>query len=175
MADFKAGTVIEGKYRLEQKLGEGGIGTVWSANQELVQRKVAVKFLKGVSPALKQRFLVEAQALGKLNHPNCITIHDFGYSDDLDVLYLVMEFLEGETLREWSEGRGSIPFGDLIAISKQIATAFAYAHHQGVYHRDIKPDNVFLARGFTGELFVKVLDFGMARMGEQTDPDARLT
>jgi len=171
--DFAAGDVVDGKYRLARQLGEGGIGTVWIGWQELVQRDVAVKFLKGELEAeQRQRFLLEARALGRLNHPNCITIYDFGYSEPHAALFLVMEYLDGEALSEF-RGR-SVPTPDVIEIAKQIANALAYAHHQGVFHRDLKPENVMLVPTFTGETLVKVLDFGLARLGTYTD-DNRLT
>ena len=170
---FAAGDTIEGKYRLVRQLGEGGIGTVWIGWQDLVQRDIAVKFLKGELEAeQRQRFLLEARALGRLNHPNCITIYDFGYSEPHGALFLVMEYLQGEPLSDW-RGRG-MPAGDVIEISKQIANALAYAHHQGVYHRDLKPENVMLVPTFTGETLVKVLDFGLARLGSHAEDD-RLT
>ncbi len=158
--------VIDGKYRLVEKLGEGGIGSVWLAFQELVERKVAVKFLRGeLAQEHRDRFLLEAQALGRLSHPNCITIFDFGWSEPLQALYLVMEYLEGESLAEWRDRQ--MPFGDVVEISKQIANALAYAHHQNVLHRDLKPENVMLVKTFTGQTAVKVLDFGLARLGNQ--------
>src|SRR5690606_29796372 len=97
---------------------------------------------------------------------------DFGYSESMSALYLVMEYLEGEPLSDW-RGRG-VAFGDVIQIGKQIANALAYAHHQNVFHRDLKPENVMLVPTFTGELIVKVLDFGLARLG-RSDDDRRLT
>lgn len=161
MRSLAPGAVIAGRYRLEHPLGEGAIGAVWSARQTLVERTVAIKFLKGpVTGAQRERFLREAQALGRLNHPNCITVHDFGYSQEHDTAFLVMEHLEGQPLSDW---RGTdTPLADVVGVMKQVATGLAYAHHQGVCHRDLKPENVFLARSFEGGHVVKVLDFGLA-------------
>ncbi len=108
-----------------------------------------------------QRFVIEAQALGRLNHPNVVTLHDFGHTDAGEP-FLVMEYLEGQCLADL---RGvHLSMQDVVGIAKPIVTALTYAHHQGVVHRDLKPENVFLVDTFSGERLVKVLDFGLAKL-----------
>ncbi len=160
-----AGTVIEGKYRLERELGAGGMGAVWLATQIMVDRKVAVKLLHPAfmdQDDLQARFEVEARAIGRLNHPNCITLYDFGFSTDLKAFYTVIEYINGVSLDKRLSS--SVPLTEVISIVKQIALALDHAHHQGILHRDLKPENVMLASMTDGSELVKVLDFGIARI-----------
>ena len=165
MSSFRLqhGEMLADRYRLDRLLGEGGIGTVWRAWQTGVDRHVAVKFLKATDdPSLHARFEVEAKALGRLSHPNCVTVFDFGYSDQHEAFFLAMEYLEGEPLSDWRSRQH--PLADVVQVARQILTALAYAHHQGIVHRDLKPENIFLANSFGGERLVKVLDFGLAKI-----------
>jgi len=160
-----SGTVIEGKYRLERELGAGGMGAVWLATQIMVDRKVAVKLLHPAfmdQDDLQARFEVEARAIGRLNHPNCITLYDFGFSSDLKAFYTVIEYINGVSLDKRLSS--SVPLTEVISIVKQIALALDHAHHQGILHRDLKPENVMLAKMTDGSELVKVLDFGIARI-----------
>lgn len=160
-----AGTVIEGKYRLERELGAGGMGAVWLATQIMVDRKVAVKLLHPAfmdQDDLQARFEVEARAIGRLNHPNCITLYDFGFSTDLKAFYTVIEYINGVSLDKRLSS--SVPLTEVISIVKQISLALDHAHHQGILHRDLKPENVMLANMTDGSELVKVLDFGIARI-----------
>lgn len=160
-----SGTVIEGKYRLERELGAGGMGAVWLATQVMVDRKVAVKLLHPAfldQQDLQARFEVEARAIGRLNHPNCITLFDFGFSNDLGAFYTVIEYVNGESLDK-RLGK-SLPLTEVISIIRQVALALDHAHHQGILHRDLKPENVMLAQMTDGSELVKVLDFGIARI-----------
>jgi serine/threonine protein kinase len=160
-----AGTVIEGKYRLERELGAGGMGAVWLATQIMVDRKVAVKLLHPAfmdQDDLQARFEVEARAIGRLNHPNCITLYDFGFSTDLKAFYTVIEYINGVSLDKRLSS--SLPLTEVISIVKQISLALDHAHHQGILHRDLKPENVMLANMTDGSELVKVLDFGIARI-----------
>ncbi|MEZ4459663.1 MAG: serine/threonine-protein kinase [bacterium] len=160
-----AGTVIEGKYRLERELGAGGMGAVWLATQVMVDRKVAVKLLHPAfldQQDLQARFEVEARAIGRLNHPNCITLFDFGFSPDLGAFYTVIEYVNGQSL---DKRLGTLmPIPEVISIIRQVALALDHAHHQGILHRDLKPENVMLAQMTDGSELVKVLDFGIARI-----------
>lgn len=168
---MEAGSVINGKYRLDRELGSGAIGTVWKAWHQQPGRWVAFKVLKGrTGEAERKRFAVEAQAMGRLNHPNCTKLYEFGYSEEEKCFYLVMEYLQGITLGRLIDD--GMPPSDIVALSSQIATALAYAHHQGVVHRDLKPENVMLVDAVGGEKLVKVLDFGLARVA---DDDQRMT
>ena len=151
-------------YRILSKIGEGGMGTVYVAEDTLLGRRVAVKTLKVPStPGEKQfrtRFLREARAASRLNHPHIATIHDYGETEDGQP-YLVMELIEGHGLNEILSQNAIAP-ECAIAIIKEVAEAIAEAHHHGIVHRDIKPSNVAL--NHRNE--VKVLDFGLAKQIE---------
>lgn len=174
-----AGTVIEGKYRLERELGAGGMGAVWLATQIMVDRKVAVKLLHPAfmdQDDLQARFEVEARAIGRLNHPNCITLYDFGFSTDLKAFYTVIEYINGVSLDK--RLATNVPLTEVVSIVKQIALALDHAHHQGILHRDLKPENVMLANMTDGSELVKVLDFGIARIvkgDNETEESQRIT
>ncbi|MEM1348561.1 MAG: serine/threonine-protein kinase, partial [Myxococcota bacterium] len=134
------GLTIDGKYRLERKIGEGGMGSVYLGVQLMVKRSVAVKVLHmGLNTAElpRQRFEVEAKAVGRLNHPNCVTLHDFGYSSELDALFMVMELVDGEAMHR-RVVRG-VRLLEALDIARQIGLALDHAHHQGILHRDLKP------------------------------------
>lgn len=163
-AEIKVGTILDGRYRLDEVIGTGTMGTVYRATQLTVRRPVAVKVLNTSvqhHPKLQQRFEIEARAVGYLNHPNVLTLFDFAYSMDKDVLYMVVEYIEGDTLSQLIQ-RGIAP-RLAIHIAYQVANALAHAHDAGVAHRDLKPGNVMLAHERRGER-VKVLDFGLARV-----------
>jgi len=147
-------------YRIVEKLGEGGMGTVYIAEDTLLGRRVAIKTLnaghseKGAH--FRSRFLREARSVSALSHPHIATIHDYGESDGQP--YIVMELVKGETLGELMHNeRLTIPRA--LEIIEQVAMALAEAHRNGIVHRDIKPTNV--AIDHRGE--VKVLDFGLAK------------
>lgn len=162
-----AGKIIEGKYKLEKKLGAGGMGAVWLATQIMVERHVAVKLLHPAfidSDDLQARFEVEAKAIGRLNHPNCITLFDFGYSEELGAFYTVIEYVEGIALDK-KLGQ-QLPIAEVVDLARQVAMALDHAHHQGILHRDLKPENIMLARMTDGSEMVKVLDFGIARLAK---------
>ena len=147
-------------YRILEPLGQGGMGVVYRARDERLERDVALKFLPQgalADPEARQRFKREALALSRLNHPAIATIHDFDSQDGLD--FLVMELVEGETLAE-RIGRGTLSESEVVAIGVQIAEALQAAHERRVVHRDLKPGNILLSpRGQ-----VKVLDFGIASL-----------
>ncbi|HEX9186382.1 MAG TPA: protein kinase, partial [Vicinamibacteria bacterium] len=152
-----------GKYELLSPLGAGGMGEVWAARDHDLQREVAVKFLPekyAKDPNRYSRFIQEAQAASKLNHPNIITIHDWGETSGLH--YIVMERVEGETLRQMLQLQGEHPMSArrLLDIGAQIAEGLAKAHAAGIVHRDLKPENVML----TSDGFVKILDFGLVKL-----------
>ncbi len=175
-AETKRGTVIEGKYRLERELGAGGMGAVWLATQLMVDREVAVKLLHPAfldQDDLQARFEVEAKAIGRLNHPNCITLYDFGYSEELGAFYTVIEYIKGVSLDRRLGQRMALD--DVVSIIKQVAMALGHAHHQGILHRDLKPENIMLAEMTDGTEIAKVLDFGIARIvkGDQSSSDTQ--
>jgi serine/threonine protein kinase len=141
-------------------LGRGGMGVVYKARQPKLNRIVALKILapeKEAEPKFAQRFLREAQTLARLNHPNIVTVHDFGETDGL--CYLLMEFVDGLTLRQMMR-EGRMKSEEALAIVPRICEALQFAHEQGIVHRDIKPENVLLDK----QGRVKIADFGIAKL-----------
>jgi serine/threonine protein kinase/tetratricopeptide (TPR) repeat protein len=153
-----------GPYEILGKLGAGGMGLVYRAWDERLHREVAVKLLYDdyKMPQMRERFLQEARAASRLNHPNICTVFDIGEQDDNP--YLVLELLEGETLKD-RIARGALPVEEIVRYSQEIATALAMAHAKGIVHRDVKPANIFLVKMPDGRSQVKMLDFGLAKLG----------
>jgi serine/threonine protein kinase len=154
-----------GRYEVEGKLGEGAMGVVYRARDRALGRVVALKMLStelGLEEELNQRFQREAEAIGRLSHPNIVTVYDVGDSEGH--LYMAMELLEGEDLRLLIERDAEIALADRVRILRQICDGLAYAHSRGVVHRDIKPANILV----TGTGRVKLLDFGLARIAERS-------
>jgi serine/threonine-protein kinase len=163
------GQVIAERYRLERLLGEGGMGAVWSAVHLVTRKPVALKFIKAdgaKSPQARRRFLREARAASAVRHPNVVQVHDILELGDGSPV-MVMDLLEGETLAERLARESQLSLGDTARILVPVISAVGTAHSAGVVHRDLKPDNIFLARApkesTTGSLDVKVLDFGIAK------------
>ncbi|MAD61223.1 MAG: hypothetical protein CMH49_06920, partial [Myxococcales bacterium] len=160
--------VLNGKYRLDRLIGQGGFGEVYEATDLTLQRKVAVKLIKdhnlGKSDML-ERFLNEARLTSQLKHPNTLTIYDFGKHKQQ--LFLVSELLEGEDLRTRLQKVGHIQPHQMIDLFIPICKALHEAHGIGVIHRDLKPDNFYLHRSF-GEENLVLLDFGIAKTLNQT-------
>jgi serine/threonine-protein kinase len=164
-SDPLIGRVLSGRYRLAERLGQGGMGTVYRAVHTLMDKPVAVKVLRGELSSDAEavaRFHREARSASKLDHDHCIRVTDFGQSDD-GLLFLVMELLDGTSLGQVVR-RGPVPAARAAAIARAIAEALDHAHEHGIIHRDLKPDNVFLARRPRGRELVKVLDFGLAKL-----------
>lgn len=160
----KAGIDLTGRllshYRILQKIGAGGMGVIFLARDEHLQRDVAVKMLPAGTLAdepARKRFRNEALALSKLNHANIETVHDFDTRDGID--FLVTEYLSGPTLRD-RLSQGSLPETEVIVLGMQLAAALEEAHEKGVIHRDLKPSNIIL----TAKGQLKILDFGLARL-----------
>src|ERR1044072_195090 len=155
-------------YRILSKLGSGGMGTVYGAEDTVLGRRVAIKSL-AVPPVpgqrhFRTRFLREARAASLLNHPHIATVHDYGETEDGQP-YLVMELVDGQSLSDLLR-EASLPVDRAIEIVKQVAEAIAEAHRHGIVHRDIKPSNVVLNQRNE----VKVLDFGLAKHTEPETP-----
>ncbi len=160
------GRRIDGRYTLEQVIGEGGTGRVYRARQEATGREVAVKLLRSSllhDEASVRRFQREARAACRINHQNAITVHDFGFSPD-GQCYLVTELIEGETLRAALDRDGPMQPERALELFSEIVAGVAAAHDKGVVHRELHPGTVFLCRGDHGEEHVKVFDFGGARL-----------
>ncbi len=158
-----------GNYRLERKLGQGGMGTVYLAQHAFLRRPTAIKVIRPDpnSPELFKRFEREAQYTSRLTHPNTISIFDYGETDR-GVFYYAMEYVEGVTLRELVRGCGPLPLARVRHIMSQVAGSLAEAHKHGILHRDIKPENVMVcARGGVPD-YVKVLDFGLVKDASKT-------
>ncbi|MFO0559240.1 MAG: serine/threonine-protein kinase [Polyangiales bacterium] len=169
-------TLIANRYRVARKLGAGGMGAVYEAVQEGLGRKVALKVLLPAyaeNPEAVARFQREAQAAASLGHPNIVTVTDFG--SDAGLVFLVMEFLAGASLAQVIERERSLAQGRSAWIASQVLSALAVAHHAGIVHRDMKPDNVFLTEVSGVRDVVKVLDFGIARFTEQHGNNSKLT
>ncbi|HXU69141.1 MAG TPA: serine/threonine-protein kinase [Polyangia bacterium] len=168
-ADRLLGRVLGGRYRLLERLGQGGMGTVYRATHTLMDKPVAVKILRGelaTDAEAVARFHREARSASRLDHDHCIRVTDFGQSDD-GLLFLVMELLDGHSLSHITR-RGPVPPARAAAIGVAVAEALAHAHDAGIIHRDLKPDNVFLARRAKGREIVKVLDFGLAKLASDS-------
>lgn len=167
--------VFEGKYRLDERLGGGGMGTVYRATHLLIDRPVAIKVLSqrfvGDSTA-KQRFRREARAAGRMHHPNAVSVTDFGATAD-GYLYIVMELLEGETLRDLLAREAPLDIARAVSIMLQTCAAVGAAHDAGLIHRDLKPANIFIEQRANTPSVIKVLDFGVAKFAveEQADDD----
>src|SRR6478736_6280186 len=156
------GTLFADRYRLERKLGSGGMADVWLAEDQELGRRVAVKILHERYSGDEQfieRFRREAKNAAGLSHPNIVSIYDRGVSDG--TYYIAMEYLDGRTLKELLVARGPTPIPVAIDYARQILAALGFAHRNGVVHRDIKPHNVSVAQD--GRL--KVMDFGIALAG----------
>lgn len=161
-----------GEYVLEERLGKGGMGEVWRGEQPQIEKKVAIKLLNhhlSSDPTVVARFQNEARAVNKIDHPNIVDIFAFGKLSD-GRPYFVMELLTGKTLKAYLKERPLFGYKDLLAIFEQILSALAAAHEKGVIHRDLKPDNIFLVLKEGQAPFIKILDFGIAKM--TTDLDA---
>jgi serine/threonine-protein kinase len=160
------GTVMEGRYEVLARIGAGGMGAVYRARQAAMDRIVAVKVLLRSLASNEinvRRFQQEARAASRLNHPNTITIHDFGQAKD-GTLYIVMEFLEGDPLDRVIAREKPLAPERTVRIMAQVCRSLAEAHDAGIIHRDLKPDNIFLLNRGNEPDFVKVLDFGVAKL-----------
>src|SRR5215210_6260565 len=165
------GQLLDDKYRLERLLGQGGMGAVFLATHLGTDRYVALKL---IAPQLMrnqefvERFKREARAAGRLRHPNVVDVTDFGFSGDGEdrVAYLVMEYLDGCTLSDVLAEENRLPLYWVVDILEQVCGAVQEAHQQGILHRDLKPDNIWLEPNRLGGYRVKVLDFGIAKLAE---------
>jgi eukaryotic-like serine/threonine-protein kinase len=162
VSDSLIDTLFDGRYRIQRKLGAGGMADVYLAEDQELGRRVAIKILNGRhanDDQFIERFRREAKNAAALNHPNIVSIYDRGEAED--TYYIAMEFLDGRTLKELIVGRGAAPINVAVEYARQILSALRFAHRHGIVHRDIKPHNVLV----DAEGRVKVTDFGIARAG----------
>jgi serine/threonine protein kinase len=165
------GEVLDDKYLIEKELGKGGMGSVYSATHLGTDRPVAVKVIAPQfmrNDEFVERFKREAKAAGRLHHPNVVNVTDFGFAriGPDRVAYLVMEFLDGCTLAEVLEEESQLAITWVVDIIEQACSAVDAAHRHGIIHRDLKPDNIWLEPNRRGGYRVKVLDFGLAKLGD---------
>jgi serine/threonine protein kinase len=166
VAELEIGDLIDGRYRLTGFLGSGGMGRVYRAEHVTIRRPVAIKLLHehfAENESLGARFEREAFASGRLQHPNCVTVSDFGRLDD-GTLYLVMELLDGRLLSDLLEEVGQLDMARALHITRHILAALSHAHAVSVIHRDVKPENVILVQEGDDPEFAKLLDFGIAKL-----------
>jgi serine/threonine protein kinase len=169
--DLYVGHTLDEKYRLERLLGQGGMGAVYLATHLGTERYVALKLITPQfmrNEEFVERFKREARAAGRLRHPNVVDVTDFGFANTGKerVAYLVMEYLDGCTLSDVLAEETRLPLYWVVDILEQVCSAVQEAHQQGVVHRDLKPDNIWLEPNGLGGYRIKVLDFGIAKLGE---------
>ena len=165
--DSLVGATLAGKYRIEARLNEGGMGTVYRGTHVLMDKTVAIKVLRpslAADEKIVARFSREARAASRISHPNALSVTDFG-EDESGHVFLVMEYLSGKTLKHVIREEGPLPLARVVDIARQIGDALHAAHEQGVVHRDLKSDNIMLIDTMTGD-HAKVLDFGIAKINE---------
>lgn len=165
--DSLLGQTLAGKYRIDERLSSGGMGTVYRGTHVLMDKTVAVKVLRpslAADEKIVARFSREARAASKISHPHALSVTDFGESEN-GVVFLVMEFLNGQTLKEIIRNEGPMALQRAVEILRQVGGALDAAHAEGVVHRDLKSDNIMLINT-SGTDYAKVLDFGIAKIKE---------
>jgi len=177
-AEARVGEVLDRRYRLLRVLGSGGMGTVYEAEHVVLKRARAVKILHpslGAARGMAQRFEREAIAAGKLRDPHCVEVSDFGKLAD-GTLYLAMELVKGPTLRDLLDQEGRLPLPRAARITGQMLRALEHAHSLDIVHRDVKPENIILVERDGDRDFVKLLDFGIAKLiGAEGENQEQLT
>ncbi|HEX4456798.1 MAG TPA: serine/threonine-protein kinase, partial [Polyangia bacterium] len=168
LSDPRIGTLLEGRYRLDQRLAAGGMGVVYKGELVAIGKPVAIKFLHdalAAIPDLVKRFQREATAMSRLAHPHLVSVVDSGLANG--VPFLVMDFVSGRSLADVLAG-GPLPAARAVGLTRQILAGVKHAHGMGVVHRDLKPDNI-LVMADVEEDFVKILDFGLAKVVSSTE------
>ena len=165
VTDPRIGTVLQERYRILQPLAAGGMGVVYRGERLELGRAVAIKFLHpwmASEPSFQRRFQLEAQAMSRLSHPCCVSVIDHGVHDGAP--FMVMDFVTGQTLRTLLREQGPLPMRRALSLARQVLAGLAHAHAQGVFHRDIKPDNIVLTEAIGLGDQVRILDFGLAKL-----------
>ncbi|MEY2966950.1 MAG: hypothetical protein RLY50_1000, partial [Actinomycetota bacterium] len=170
--DSSRSQVVNDRYRIERRIGRGGMADVFLARDVLLDRQVAIKVLfpeHATDPNFVERFRREAQSVAQLNHPNIVSVYDWGQTGN--TYFMAMEYVDGITLAEHlKRNNGKLTPKGAARIAAEVAAALAFAHRSGVVHRDIKPGNILIARNTA----IKVVDFGIARAMDAAH-DAALT
>jgi len=163
-----AGVSLAGRYLLERKVGQGGMGAVYEAKDQRLGRKVAVKLMLEKSAGFAQRFEREARAASRINHPNCVAVHDFGTEEQGS--YLVLEWVEGRSLAGIVAEEGGLSPAHASTLMAQVCDGLFAANAAGVIHRDVKPENVMVHLAPDGREVAKLVDFGIARVTDGSEP-----
>ncbi len=169
------GRLVEGRYRILRKLGEGGMGAVFLAEHLKLHKQVALKVVHPEFAALEEmaeRFAREARASALLDHPHVVAATDYGTLSEGGA-FLVMQLVRGSSLKDMLQSRGALPWPRAVEVAAQIADALAAAHAAGIVHRDVKPDNVLVEEQDDGSWHARLLDFGIARLTEEGDEPRR--
>lgn len=172
---LQIGKIVGGKYELLKLIGEGGVGFVYEARNVEIRNHVALKLVHGPmaeNAEVRQRFIREAIAAAEIGHENIVNIFDKGVDQATGAIYIVMELLKGETLTDRIEKEGTLSVQDTVDIMLQVFYALWAAHSKGIVHRNLKPENIFLSKLAGRKNFVKILDFGIAKIREQADGKA---
>jgi eukaryotic-like serine/threonine-protein kinase len=175
--DLLIGRTLDGKYRLEAKLGAGGMGAVYRASHVPSGTMYAVKVLHTAlvgDAASVARFRREAETAARVHHANAIAVNDFGVTAD-HINYIVMELFEGESLRDRLRHEGKLRLEEACEVARQLCAALQAMHAEGIVHRDVKPENIFIARTQEAGLSVKILDFGIAKVISESGSFPALT
>jgi eukaryotic-like serine/threonine-protein kinase len=170
--DQAIGRTLDGKYRIDGFLKRGGMGSVFRGTHVLLNKPVAVKLIRPelvTSQDIVERFFREARAAAKLSHPNIVTVHDLGQTDD-GTLYIIMEIVDGQSLKDLIVGKGPWAPARALRFCRGVASALSVAHRNGIIHRDLKPQNIMVARDSDGNESPKLLDFGIAKTLEPDSP-----
>ena len=159
--DKYIGRVFDDRYVVQELIGEGGMAVVYKGQDLRLDRSVAIKIMRDEMAAdeeFRRAFCAEAHAVAMLSNPNIVAVYDVSHSEDIE--YIVMELVDGITLRQYMDRRGALQWREVLHFTRQIARALAHAHERGIIHRDIKPQNIMMLRDGT----VKVEDFGIAAL-----------
>lgn len=176
-SDPLIGLTIAEKYRIDHLIGKGGMGAVYEGMHLMLDRPVAIKVLHknmNMDEKAAARFIREAKAAAKIEHPNAVTIHDFGVLADGSA-YLVMEFIKGDSLRHYLMVHGKVDLERAVDWISQVCAVLEVAHKHGIIHRDLKPENVMLKQSPDGSVTIKVVDFGLAKLTSSMEGGGHLT